>query len=260
MYAEERRLHILEMLKQKKRVDVSDLADRLNTSPETIRRDLREMEAESSLKRTHGGAIYVGDEKPRNETPVLHRKNVNYAAKCRIAQIAATLIDDGDVIVIDNSTTGFCMLQFIPLDFKITLLTNSIPLVNESLTMTGNEWTCICLGGVVNKTSFSTVGSMTETACGQFRPNKLFMSCAGIDADGSLTEGNLPDTEIKREFMARCRQKYLLADAAKLGQPSTVVEGDITAFDCLITDAGPENETVRSIHDKGVKILFANTL
>lgn len=260
MYAEERRQHILTVLRQLKRVDVADLAEQLNTSPETIRRDLREMEAENSLKRTHGGAIYIGEHKQRREAPLSHRKSLNFESKRKIARVAATLIEDGDVVAIDNSTTTFCMLEFIPLHFKLTIVTNSIPLVSEALSMADSEWTCICLGGVASKHSFSTTGSMTASAIGHFRPSKLFMSCAGIDADGNLTEGNLPDTEIKRELIGRSRQKYLLADAAKLGWYSAMVEGNIAEFDCLITNHGADRGMLSFVAERGVKVMLDNEL
>lgn len=256
MYAEERRLYILELLKQKKRVDVADLATQMDISPETIRRDLREMESSGHLKRTHGGAIFVGDPEPGPEIPVLFRKAINYEEKARIARRAAAFIEDGDVIALDNSTTVFCLLKYIPKDYKITVLTNAIQVVLEIYSFTDCAWTCVSLGGVVRPKSCSTVGFLACNTLSFFRPNKFFMSCNGVDRDGQLTEGNISETEIKRA-MIRCSQKrFLLMDESKWGQIGVVNEANISEMDYLITNASVDRAKIEFLRDKGVKILF----
>lgn len=259
MYAEERRLYILELLKQTKRVDVGDLATKMDISPETIRRDLREMEASGHLKRTHGGAIYAGDPEPGPEIPEVLRKAINFEEKCRLARKAATFVEDGDVVVLDNSTTVSCILQYIPKNYKITVLTNAIRAVVEFASYSDCDWTCVSLGGIVRQKTCSTIGFLACNTLSFFRPNKLFLSCNGIDRDGQLTEGNINETEIKRAMIRSSQKRFLLMDETKWGQMGVVNEANISEFDYLITNATVDRTKIEFLRDKGVKILFAET-
>lgn len=256
MYAEERRLHILDLLKKKKRVDVSDLAERLEISPETIRRDLNEMEADGFLKRTHGGAISLGGQKSRPLLPLLSRREVNYDKKASIARVAADFVEDGDVIAIDNSTTACAMLEFIPPGRKLTIITYSLQVILEIISKPEHNWTCISLGGIVHQQNMSTHGLLAGNALGFFQPAKLFLSCAGVSSDGLLTEGTLIDTEIKRDLIQCSQKTFLLIDESKWGQVGAVNWGNAADLDYLITNAGVDPAKLAFLADRKVRILF----
>lgn len=256
MYAEERRASILELLRHRRRVGVSLLAEQMAASQETIRRDLREMEAEGLLKRTHGGAILpdVPDERP--ETPIMQRKSQNFLLKDGIARKAAGFVKNGDVVAIDNSTTVFCLLRHMPRDFHLTIISNSVPVLAEIMTMQHCEWTCTSLGGVMHRHSSSTFGPLAYEALGHFRPNKLFMSCGAIDVDGRLTEGNLHDAEMKRALIACSQTTFLLADETKFGKIGVVNGPDASELDYLVTNASINRKRLEALRDKDVKIVF----
>ena len=257
MYAEERRIKIYDLLKQTKRVDVADLSDRFAASLETIRRALREMESDGLLRRTHGGAIIMDKPKTENDMPVVFRKTLNSDLKDEIARLAVTHIHDGDIVALDNSTTALCLLKFIPREYKITLVTNSIQSILEAMSMTECEWSCICLGGMVNPRSYSTVGFIASNCLGFFRPNILFMSCAGLDERGRLTEGSISGVEIKRELIRCSQKKVLLLDATKWGLVSGVAEADIEEMDLLITNEAYEKDKLEYLRGKRIEIRFA---
>ena len=256
MFAEERRQHILELLKMKKRVDVADLAGKLEISPETIRRDLNELEAEGVLKRTHGGAIYLGDHSSRPIMPMHSRREVNVDDKANIARTAAGFVKDGDVIAIDNSTTAARIVDFIPAAIRLTVITYSLQVILDSIAKPNRNWTCISLGGVVNPKNLSCHGVLTTNALDLFQPHKLFMSCAGIDANGVMTEGNLLEAEIKRELLRACRQVFLLVDKSKWGQVGPINEGRAADLDYLITNAVADPDTLPIPRGSKVQILF----
>ncbi len=258
MYAEERRIKIYDMLKQFQRVDVADLSERFNASLETIRRDLREMESDGLLRRTHGGAIIMDKPKTENDMPIVFRKTINSDLKNQIAQLAVTHVRDGDIVALDNSTTALCLLKFIPREYKITLVTNSIQSILEAMSMTECDWNCICLGGMVNPRSYSTVGFVASNSLSFFRPNILFMSCAGLDEKGRLTEGSINGVEIKRDLI-RCSQKrVLLLDSTKWGLVGGVAEAEIEEMDLLITNDSVEREKLEFLRDKRIDIRFAD--
>lgn len=256
MFAEERRQLILDFLKQKKRVDVADLAEELSTSPETIRRDLNEMETAGLLKRTHGGAILQNDIASYTLRPLDSRRVINADKKARIAKAAAGLVENGDVIAIDNSTTACRVVDHIPADFKLTVVTYSLQVIYDIARMNNSQWTCISLGGIVNMANMSTHGLLTSNALNFFQPRKFFMSCAGVSPEGLLTEGALLEAETKRELM-RCSQKIILmVDDSKWGKTGVVNEGDISGVDCLVINAETEMEKVAIPPGGKLRILF----
>lgn len=259
MYAEERRIKIYDLLKETRRVDVAELSEMFKASLETIRRDLREMEADGLLRRTHGGAIIMDKPKTENDMPVVFRKTLNSELKDDIARAAVTHINDGDIVALDNSTTALCLLKFIPKEYKITLVTNSIQSILEAMSINDGEWNCISLGGMVNPRSYSTVGFIASNALSFFRPNILFMSCAGLDENGRLTEGSMSGVEIKRELIKCSQKKVLLLDATKWGLVGGVAEAEIEEIDVLITNESCDKKRLEFLRDKRIDIRFAGS-
>ncbi|MDR1745382.1 MAG: DeoR/GlpR family DNA-binding transcription regulator [Planctomycetota bacterium] len=249
-------MHILKQLKKKKRVGVLDLAGELSISPETIRRDLNEMEADGFLKRTHGGAISLGSRESRPLLGILSRRAVEFDKKSAIAKTAAGFVESGDVIAIDNSTTACHMIDFIPAGIKLTLVTYSLQVIIDAAAKHDCNWTCVSLGGIVNPGNLSSHGMLTANALSFFQPRKLFMSCAGIDPSGVMTEGNLLEAEIKRELIKACRKTFLLVDKSKWGQVGSVNEGSAADMDCLITNADVDPEKLAVLRGANVRIVF----
>lgn len=256
MYAEERRMHILELLKSKKRVDVAELAEKLAISPETARRDLNELEIRGLLQRTHGGAIHVDSHAAPPFLSLHARRNINAEQKREIAMAAAAHVRDGDVIAIDNSTTVCAMLQFIPAGHTLTVITYSLHAVMEIAARPECDWDCIFLGGTVNFKQLSVHGMLATNSLANFKPAKFFMSCAGIDGDGQLTESNLDDAEIKCELLKRSRRVYLLADESKFGRVASVNQGTIKDVGCLITNSATDRKKTAFLAETSVEVLY----
>lgn len=257
MYAEERHLKILEILKAEKRVSVNALAQQLEISKESIRRDLRDMETHGFLKRTHGGAIISEQTTKDDELPAGFRKTINMEKKNLIAKKAVSLIEDEDIIVLDNSTTAGCMVKYLPRHYKLTIITNSLQTMLEIFSITDSAWVCVCLGGVLRRKSNATLGFLARNTFSFFRPTKMFMSCAGIDKNGLMTEGNISEVEVKLDFIQHSDQKFLLMDDTKFGgQTGTVNEGGISSMDILITNASVDRRKLEYLRRHDIKILF----
>lgn len=256
MYAEERRLHILELLKERKRVEVAELAELLAISPETVRRDLNELEIRGLLQRTHGGAIYVDRQSVPPFLSLQARRDINAERKRQIAMAAVPHVADGDVIAIDNSTTVGTMLRFIPVSLTLTIVSYSLYAVMEIAARPDCDWNCILLGGTVNFKQMSLYGLLATNSLGNFKPAKLFMSCAGIDRDGQLTEGNLDDAEMKCELIKRSRRIFLLADESKFGRIGSVNQGTLDDVDCLITNRGLAPENAAILAERRIQVLY----
>ena len=160
MYSIERKAEIIKFLEQDGTIEVSAMADYFDTSKETIRRDLKDLETQGILTRTHGGAVSTHIKNRANdgiqEYPVAIRGIQNYALKQDICKYAVSFIEDGDTIFVDNSSTSMYLVQFLPAELHVTFITNSLKFLAEASKFDCSNKLFICLGGVFNPSNLST--------------------------------------------------------------------------------------------------------
>jgi DeoR family fructose operon transcriptional repressor len=224
--AEERKLIILESLKQDGKVMVIPLAQRLDVSAETVRRDLQVLEKEGQLKRFYGGAIkstFKNDEAPYNM-----RQSMLPLEKRAIGRRAAELIQDGSTIVIDVGTTTLELAQAIQGKKRLTILTNSLPVATvllESISRNIFSGKVIILGGEANPDQRSISGRLCEQMMQQFHVDQAFLSVGGISYSNGITDYDLNEAAMSRVFAEAAQEVIVLADHSKL---------DITTFAHII--------------------------
>ena len=158
MLAIERRNAILAKLATDGKVIVSDLSAEFNVTEETIRRDLEKLDKEGLAKKTYGGAIV--SETHAADLPFNVRKRMNANLKESIAQKIADLIDDGDSVILDASTTAICVTKYIKNRENLTLLTNSVEILLDLADKSG--WNIISTGGRLKNGSLALVGAPAE--------------------------------------------------------------------------------------------------
>ena len=156
MLAIERRNRILAKLKAEKHVVVSELAKLFSVSEETIRRDLDRMEKDGLVVKSYGGAVL--SESGTSELPFIVRKRSNVEEKLIIAEIAASLVNDGDAIILDASSTAVFIAQKLKSKKNITLITNSVEVLMELSDVTG--WRILSTGGTLKEESCALVGPL----------------------------------------------------------------------------------------------------
>lgn len=258
MFSIERQSLILEQLEQEGKVDVRALAARFSTSSETIRRDLREMEATGILTRTHGGAVLSSIKRSDGyEYPWMARGVQKYDEKQRICKEAAGMVEDGDTIFLDNSTTTMHLLHYVPRDIKFSVITNSIQIMLEAGRLNNNNIVVIGLGGVFNVKNYSLTGMFSKTVAQNFFPDKSFMSCRGIDENAGMTDGSILEVEVKQDMLSRSKQFILLADHSKFGLVGSVFIGGLDEIDCIITDSKASPEQLKMFEGGQTKIVIA---
>jgi DeoR family fructose operon transcriptional repressor len=256
MFTIERKSEILKLLEQNGRAGVNELASLFHASRETIRRDLNDMEEKGLLKRTHGGAILDGALSPTApEFPVSVREIQRFKEKDAICRSAASFIRNGDSIFVDNSSTCLYLVQYIPEDYQITLLTNSIKLLIGSNESKHPNLMLICLGGFFNGSNLSTYGNISLKNAEDFYPNKSFMSCAGILPPDQLTDSSILEVDTKRLMIERSQEVFILADYTKFGRSGPVFLSHFTSIDYVITDEKASNEQFAPLEKAGVKII-----
>lgn len=197
MYNVERKALIMDMLEKKNAVSVTQLAEMLKISKETVRRDLRELEQDGMIRRTHGGAVCEQQSNSVTEHPFNVREVQHYAEKARICQCAATYVQDGDTIFVDNSSTTITLLKNINPSYQLTVITNSIRQLFESTSINNANMTIISLGGVFRAKNYSLAGSLSVDSARNFRPSKAFISCRAIEQSG-FSDGSIYEVETKR--------------------------------------------------------------
>jgi DeoR family fructose operon transcriptional repressor len=257
MYKIERKSEIVSILEQSGKVDVAELSQRLSASRETIRRDLQEMEEDGILKRTHGGAVFAGSYPGSSiELPVSVREVQHPAEKDAICRKAASLIRDGDNIFLDNSSTCLYLLKYIPPKANVTIITNSVKLLSESVNHLGPNHLVICLGGIFHASNHSLYGNTALKNAADFYPSKMFMSCSGI-RPGSVTDTSILEVDLKRMMIERSQEVILLADHSKFTRSGQVFLSDFSGIDMLITDKKATPDQAEFLSGTGTELLVA---
>lgn len=256
MFTIERKSEILRLLEQNGRIGVSELSTLFNASRETIRRDLREMEARSLLKRTHGGAVLAtAASSVSQEFPLGVREIQRFREKNAICKSAASYVKDGDSVFVDNSSTCIYLIKYLPRDLQITLITNSIKLLTEALESDHPNLMIVCLGGFFHRSNLSTYGAIAQKNASDFYPSKSFMSCAGIQPPNQLTDSSILEVDTKRLMIDHSQEVFILADHTKFDHPGPFFLSNFTSIDYLITDSKSSSIQYTSLERAGVVVV-----
>jgi DeoR/GlpR family transcriptional regulator of sugar metabolism len=231
MLTDERRDQILERLRVQGRVLASDLVDQFQVSPDTIRRDLRDLDEAGALRRVHGGALpRRGDTDP---LPVRARRAPE--AKASIARRAAQLVSNGDVVILDGGTTTLELARALPSSVSATVVTNSLPIALALADHPGIE--PIVIGGNLRARSRVTVGAAAVAALERIRADVLFLGVCGLHPEIGVTVEDAEEREGKRAMIAGAAEIVGLADDDKLGTALPFVVAPMAAVTKLVTDA-----------------------
>jgi len=258
----ERKSMILSTLEKDGRVSVNTLSAKLNVCKETVRRDLREMEEDGLVKRTHGGAVsmYTYDPKKVQEYPYLIREIQNYEAKTMICRKAASFIENGDTIFVDNSSTNVAILKSINPEYSVTVVTNSIRLLLESTVINNKNISMISLGGLFREKNYSCTGGIADGIARTFRPNKAFLSCYGIDIGNNLYDSNINELDVKRIVLQNSKKVFLTGDHTKIGRQGVIVLSDFSQIDYLITDMPIPDQSMEELRRRNIEVIIANKI
>ncbi len=251
MLAKERRNEILAQLKDEGRVIVADLSKKYDVTEETIRRDLEKIENDGFAERTYGGAVLKENDK--EELPYLVRKRSNVEIKKRMAEKIADMIEDGDHIMLDASTTALFVARQIRSKKNITVLTNSIEIILELSDVKG--WKVLSTGGSLREGTLSLVGYQAERMVEDFHVDKVIISCMGVDFHKGFTDSNELDAGIKKQMLASATTKILAADSRKFGRISFTRIADFAEMDVIVTDFAMDEEWQEKLEECHVQVV-----
>lgn len=248
----ERRNEILNKLTLEGKVIVGDLAKFYNVTEETIRRDLDRLENDGLAKKTYGGA--VKNDSFNVDLPFSVRKQANVAGKKYIADIIANLINDGDYILLDSSTTALFMVKSIADKDNITLITNSVEILLEIPSKT--DWRVISTGGEFIRHSFSFAGRLAENVIDEYNVDIAVISCKGIDMQKGITDTRDYNAQIKKTFMRSAKKVFLAVDHTKFDATSFVRFADFSEIDAVVTDIEPSEEWKNFFLSNNVELYY----
>ena len=252
MMAEERRMQILQIVRSAGRVRVSALARRFSTSAVTIRNDLNELHQRGVVLRSHGGAVLP--EKILRESPVHERLKAYSDEKLRIGAMAASLIHDGDTIILDSGTTTLEIARQIKKKQGLQIITNGVNIAAELLD--ARDAQLFIVGGTVRGESASICGRFTEEMFDQFSADKLFLSGAGCDLDFGVSGANLEETMVNRAMLRISREIILVADSSKFSKRSMSRIASFAEIDTIISDTGLSEDIQAKLRARGCNLIL----
>ncbi|MCR4425453.1 MAG: DeoR/GlpR family DNA-binding transcription regulator [Firmicutes bacterium] len=252
IFAEERKDKILSILEKQLKVTVPELSRIFGVSEVTIRKDLKTLENAGTLKRTHGGAISIHG--TRFELSTREKVVKNHEQKARIGKYAASLVTEGDSVILDSGTTTLEIARNLSDKKNVTVVVNDLNIASALEPVHGVD--VIVLGGTLRKGVASLVGPITEDALGRFYVDKLFLATNGIDVDRGVTTPDVIHAETKRKMTHVARQVIVVADSTKIGKASFVSVAPLSRVDMIITDDGARAESIREFEDRGVRVVI----
>lgn len=215
MTAFERRQRLLTLLRNQPGVRVPEIARLLQVSEGTVRNDLRALASERQVTRVRGGAVALEDVQSRSPA-FAARAQVNPEAKNWIARRAAELIQNGDSIILDASTTVYYMVRYLQDCRSLTVVTNGIEVARVLAQNPSN--TVILLGGMLHPDGASVTGSLSEQLLKDLHIKMAFVSCYGFSLDAGLTEVDIPEAQLKSKMIASAGSVVALIDSSKFGK------------------------------------------
>ena len=252
----QRRERILSMLNQDGSVRVSTLTETFGVSIETIRRDLESLEQEGLLKRVYGGAVLNSR---RSVEPLVQDRQVRHALeKEQIGACAASFVEDGDVIGIDNGTTTLEFARALrKRDLNLIAITNSIPIA--AVLSDNVKIEVILIGGRVRRGELSVGGhALADMNMQLYHTDKFFIGVGGITEKFGITDYREEEASFRRIGVERTRQVFALADHSKFGVTAMNHICGTDQIDSVITGADASRDMVAALRAKGVRVITAN--
>lgn len=251
MFALERQKLIVDKLKADGAVWVSKLSTEIGVTEETIRRDLEKLEKQELLLRTHGGAVPLNEN--NHEYSLEKRKNEKTDVKQCLAKEAVKHIVPGDTIFLDASTTIFYIAKELKSFKNITIITNSLRILNE---LTGEaDLKVMAIGGYLSHNQ-SLVGSMAEQEVeNRFFANKMFFSSRGVTAEAGILESNEQECAIKQRMIKNSTSKFFICDKSKIGRVGFAKLTPLSEIDYMITEAGLDEDFRQRLKEDKVELV-----
>ncbi len=256
MLASERRRHILERVAERQSIEAQTLADELEVSVMTIRRDIKRLEQDGFLRQTYGGAtVHI----TKSVELGFNSRALQFASQKRlIGAFAANVIEPGQVIFLGEGTTTAQFAQFLPPHPRLLVITASL---SHASLLCSRNINVIVVGGKLHADELTMTGSIAEATINRFYADVCVLGAAGIDPKVGITEVDYEVAALHRIMMERARQVIVLADHSKLGFCAPAVVAPATMVGTLMIDEAAEEaaDILAQLRACGLKVSFAGS-
>lgn len=279
MISAERRRRILHAVHHEGATSVRDLAERMEVSESTIRRDLQVLDKDGELVRTYGGAIaledrtagealrrevlqpqpatgdasFEGGGSENRERPFDLVVAADRPLKQRVAAAAADLIDDGDVVILDIGTTTPLVAELLR-GRDVTVITSNLAVFD--VLRDDEAVRLVLLGGVVRRNYQSLVGSVTGQALSHLNADVVLLSCTGVRNNGRVVDNMAVEEPVKRAMIEAAEKVVLLATETKFPGTGSLRLCSVSEVDVLITTGGADPAPLKLCRDAGGKVII----
>ena len=249
-----RQKDIATLLRSEGKVSVAQLADQLGVSVVTIRNDLDALERQQVLRRLRGGAIAV---RPARFQRSLHPLHTAFEdEKQRIGELAASLVRDGETIIIDAGSTTLALARALPPSLRDVAVVT--PALDVALELEGHLGVKVVVtGGTVAKAQRCLIPPFATALLRQINADVAFVACSGIDAGKGFTTQSWEEAEVKHAIIAASSRVIFLADHGKIGHVATAKILDLADAELLVTDTGTAGPALRALEQAGLNVITA---
>ena len=245
----ERQLAILNRVISSPKINVADLAKEFSVSQVTIRQDLKLLEQTGMLKRFHGGAMPVSDD------DIMKRLSINYDIKLNIAKKAASLVSNGETVMIESGSTNALLARELANKSDVTIITNSTFISRYVRGM--NNLKIIILGGDYQHESEVLVGPLTRICLKQFHVDKVFIGVDGFSPSTGFTCINLMRAEVARATAERANKVIVVTDSSKFDKVGVACQFKPEEADMVITDKNLSEKHLEVLKSFGIEVVLA---
>jgi DeoR/GlpR family transcriptional regulator of sugar metabolism len=247
-----RHLEVVRRLKAEGPLTVEQLCAAADVSPATMRRDLDALQAEGLISRVRGGAVLRTDGADADATrPFASVVGADTEDKASVARVAANLVADGDVVLLDIGTTTMMLAQRLRRR-PITVVTASLAVLDVLREDTNVD--LILLGGQVRRPYHSLVGSLTEDSLRQVCASIAFIGASGIRPDGTVLDSTAVEVPVKRSLLRAADRGILLADRHKFPGSGALRVCTVSDLAGIVTNEGADPDTLAAARDAGVDV------
>ncbi len=259
VFARERQAHIARIVEEHGRARVSDLATRFGVSSVTIRKDLLILEADGRVIRQHGGAIVPDRSRPELAFEI--RERLQQDEKSRIGAAAVDLVQDGESIVMDASTTALAVARRLRVRggwSQLTIITNGLRLASELAGSSGI--TVLMLGGRVRWEAMSVVGQLGDGLFSRINVQKAFVGAAGFTIESGLSDATDEEAQIKRSMIAAAREVIAIVDSTKWERAAFATFCPTDKIDVVLTDERAPAPMLAGLRERGIDVRLVDSV
>ena len=248
MLAASRKEFLMERLRRDGRIVAKDVAVELGISEDSIRRDLRELDAAGLVTRVYGGAL------PASPAVVDYasRREVAPESKQAVGRAAARLIEPGSTVILDGGTTALATVRALSPTLECTIVTHSPTIAAALLDHAADV---IILGGRLFKHSAVASGAAAVEAAQSISADRFLLGVTGIHETAALTTGDADEAAMKRALASRAGETFVLGSAEKIGAVSRYRVLPLDEVAGIVVDDAPDSPALESLRDRGVRLI-----